>query len=86
MGPENENPYDTQHDPQHLKRDSETQMMLGLFITILSIPVIIGTFWAETFRQTVVNLVAGLVLTAIGVGIMVWGVKNRKRAKQISGS
>ena len=82
MNEAEKNPYDAENDPHHLKRDAETQTMLGLFITVLSFPVIIGTFWAENFRQTVVNLMAGFVLMAIGIGVFAWGRRTAKRAKQ----
>jgi len=77
-----ENLYDAEHDPQHLKRDGETQTVLGIFITVLSVPVVIGTFWAENVRQVVVNLAAGFVLMGIGIGIVAWGRATAKRAKQ----
>ncbi len=81
MSEKKENPYDAEHDPHHFKRDAETQTVLGIFITILSIPVLVGTAWAENYRQTVVNLTAGLVLLAIGIGVFVWGRKTSKRSK-----
>jgi len=65
-----------QHDQFH-KRDAETQMVLGAFVTIISIPVLIGTFWANTYRAAVVNLVAGAVLMAIGLGIAWYGWKKK---------
>lgn len=55
------------------KRDSETQMMLGGFVTLISIPVLIGTFWAGTTRAAVVNVAAGAVLFVIGLGIAIYG-------------
>jgi hypothetical protein len=63
----------------HTKRDAETQKVLGIFITYISIPVLIGTYWAENARAMIVNATAGLVLLAIGVGMAVWGTKTSKR-------
>ena len=61
-------------DPNRFaKRDAETQMMLGGFVTLISIPVLIGTFWADTTRAAVVNVAAGAILFAIGLGIAVYG-------------
>lgn len=75
-----------QHDVQdvghqHTKRDAETQTVLGAFVTFLSIPVVIGTFFATTTHSRVVNLVAGLVLMAIGIGIIVWGRVTASKVK-----
>lgn len=63
------------------KRDAETQTMLGIFVTVLSVPVLIGTAWAENYRQMAVNLAAGLVLLGIGVAVLVWGRVMAKRIK-----
>jgi hypothetical protein len=61
-----------QHD-HHTKRDAETLFVLGLFVTVLAVPVLIGTIWAQTGIQTVVNLVAGIILLGIGVGMVLRG-------------
>ena len=63
----------------HTKRDAETQTALGLFISLLSVLVLIGTFWAESARAMVVNAVAGTVLLGIGVGMIVWGRITARR-------
>jgi len=65
----------------HTKRDAETLTALGLFISFLSVLVLIGTFWADSVRAMVVNAVAGAVLLGIGVGMIVWG---RITAKKVS--
>lgn len=54
-----------EHD-DHSKRDAEILKMLGIFILVLSAPVIVGTFFAERGHAQVVNLIAGLVLLGIG--------------------
>ncbi|HEO72677.1 MAG TPA: hypothetical protein ENN80_15575 [Candidatus Hydrogenedentes bacterium] len=82
MSNERENPYDAEHDPKHLKRDSESQTMLGIFVTVLSVPVLIGTFWAENTRQVVVNIAAGVVLMLIGIGVTTWGRVTARRARE----
>ena len=64
---------------QHARRDAETQMALGLFLSVISVFVLIGTFWADTTRAIVVNLVFGLILLAIGAGMALWGLKSRKK-------
>ncbi len=61
------------------KRDAETQMALGTFITVLAVPVIIGTLWADDMHQRVVNVSAGIVLLSIGVGLLSYGWFKRSR-------
>jgi hypothetical protein len=62
---------------QFKKRDAESQIVLGSFVTLISIPALIGTFWAETKHAMIVNVVAGLVLLGIGVTLALIGVKRR---------
>jgi hypothetical protein len=73
----------TQQEPEHhlhyTKRDAETQTALGIFISVISIPVVIGTFWAQTTRAMAVNAIAGCVLLAIGITLVVWGRKTIKK-------
>jgi uncharacterized membrane-anchored protein len=58
---------------EHTRRDAETQMLLGGFVFLLGIPVLIGTLWAETTAQMVVNLIAALVLLGLGGGFFLFG-------------
>ena len=76
----------TQQEPEHhlhyTKRDAETQTALGIFISVISIPVLIGTFWSRNDpRAMAINAIAGFVLLAIGIALVVWG---RKTIKKIS--
>lgn len=82
MSDKDTNTPDTDRPAMLVKRDAETQTLLGLFVAILSIPVLIGTAWAENYRQVVVNVIAGLVLLGIGVGITIWGRITAKKARQ----
>ena len=63
----------------HTKRDAETQTALGLFISLLSVLVLIGTFWADSVRAMLVNAAAGAVLLGIGVAMIVWGRITSKK-------
>jgi apolipoprotein N-acyltransferase len=64
---------------EHTRRDSETQMLLGGFIFVLGLPVLIGTWWAETTAARVVNVAAALALLAIGAGFFLYGRSLLKR-------
>ena len=66
-------------ETDHGKRDSETLFLLGGFITILSLPVLIGTVFAETGRAMVVNALSGLLLLIIGLGFVYRARVLRKR-------
>ncbi len=66
---------------EHTKRDVETQMLLGAFMAILAVPVLIGTIWADTTAARVVNVLAGLVLMAIGLAFFLYGYRAMKRLK-----
>ena len=54
-------------------RDADAFTALGIFLVVLSAPVLLGTWWAEGAVQTVVNLAAGTILLAIGVGMCLRG-------------
>jgi len=66
-----------------LKRDGETNMAVGLFLFVLGIPVLIGTFWAlDRPHAAFVNAVCGGVLILIGAGVIAYGwLGVRKAAK-----
>ena len=66
----------------HTKRDGETMEALGLFMSILSVPVLIGTLSANTGVEMAVNLTAALVLAAIGAAFFLRGRKYKKDAGQ----
>lgn len=63
-----------EHDEHlHTQRDGETQKVLGLFMVALAIPVVIGTFWSETWVQGMVCFLSGIVLLGFGVGFWLKG-------------
>ncbi len=63
----------------HAKRDAETLIALGMFMVVLSIPVLIGTIYAETTYAKVVNVVSALILMAIGGGFTMRGWTGLKK-------
>lgn len=64
------------------QRDAETQMVLGGFVTFISIPVLVGTFWADRPHAMVVNIIAGLVLMGVGIAIGIVGLRGYFRLKR----
>jgi len=69
-------------DPHyHSRRDAETLGMLGTFISILSVAVLIGTFYAERQHAMVVNVIAGLVLLSIGAGFIARAIWISRRIR-----
>lgn len=69
------------HVTEHSRRDAESAIMLGGFVVLVSIPVLIGTFFAKETHAQVVNLVAGLALLSIGAAIATWGWWTFKRLR-----
>ena len=57
----------------HTKRDAEILQMLGIFLIVLAVPVLIGTFWAEGSFERIINVAAGLIIGAIGTGMVLRG-------------
>ena len=65
----------------HTRRDAETQVALGIFVSVISLPVLVGTFWATTGRAAVINAIAGFVLLGIGAGMVTWGLRKAKKTR-----
>ncbi len=64
---------------RHTQRDREVLIALGTFLVVLSIPVLIGTFFADGTMPGVVNAVAGFVVLSIGAGMVIWGRRPAKK-------
>jgi Zn-dependent protease with chaperone function len=64
-----------QHPEQghHTKRDAETLLMLGGFISALAITVLIATAWAVRPHAMFANAAAGAILLIIGVSWVLRG-------------
>lgn len=68
-------------DNEMNKRDGETNMAVGLFLFVLGIPVLLGTFWAlDRPHAAFVNAVCGAVLLFIGAGVTVYGWRGFRKA------
>ncbi len=63
------------------RRDAETQMALGFFVSLIAVPVIIGTIWADRLSAQVVNAASGTVLLVIGVGMFCFGYSKFRKLK-----
>ena len=62
------------------QRDAASFLMLGTFFAVMGSLVLVGTFWTlERMHAMVVNLVAGLLLLAIGLGMLALGARARRR-------
>lgn len=73
MNEEKQDISPTQPVGEHTRRDAETALLLGGFVFIMSIPVLIGTFFAQQTHAQIVNFIAGIVLLGVGAGIAAWG-------------
>ena len=63
------------------QRDAASFLMLGTVFAVMGSLVLVGTFWTlERMHAMVVNLVAGLLLLAIGLGMLALGARARRRA------
>jgi len=67
---------------KHTQRDAETQTALGLFVIMISLPVLVGTFWAVRPHAMVVNAIAGFILLGVGIGMVTWGRKTAKKVQK----
>jgi len=65
------------------RRDGELYVALGLFIGIVGLPVLIGTYWAAqtSERAAIVNAVCGATLLLIAAASMVYGWVILRRRK-----
>lgn len=56
---------------EHTVRDAETLWALGLFLVVLSLPVFVGTFFADGWVPGLVNFAAASAIFVIGA-LMIW--------------
>ncbi len=67
------------NNEQHRERDAASLTIIGGFFAVLSVFVLIGTFFEDRIHAQVVNVAAGLILLLVGVGMIAFGrrLKNR---------
>jgi len=63
----------------HTRRDGETMLMLGGFMSFIALPVMVGTIWAGTGFEKAINFGCSVVLLAIGLGFVFRGRHILKR-------
>ena len=62
------------------QRDAASFLMLGAFFAVMGSLVLVGTLWTlERMHAMVVNLVAGVILLAIGLAMLALGARARRR-------
>jgi len=64
----------------HRERDAASIKILGFFFSVLGALVLVGTFWSlDDSRAVTVNLASGSVLTSIGLGMICFVRRGRKK-------
>lgn len=61
------------------KKNFEINKALGIFVLFFGIVIIIATFFTATFIGQMTNLFAGVVLTAIGGGMIIKSMMSIKK-------
>ena len=64
----------------HRARDAATLLVLGAFFTVLSVLVLLGSFWSEKLDfPVVVNIASGVLLMVVGLGmsLMSWHLRRQ---------
>lgn len=62
------------------RRDGAVAAVLGLFFVVLGLPVLAGTFFAGATIDRVINVVAGLLILAVGAAFLLWARRLVRRA------
>jgi hypothetical protein len=57
-----------------------TFFLLGGFFAVMAVLVLVGTWWAVgRYHAMIINLVAGILLLVIGVGMISYGFYLRRK-------
>ncbi len=62
-------------------RDASTAFILGGFFLLFSLPVLAGTFYSELSIDRIINVCAGLIIMAVGMGFVLRGNVLRRRVR-----
>lgn len=63
------------------RKAAQINNALGFFILVFGLVVMIGMWFTNTFIQQITDLIAGLVLTGIGGGMMFFAKRTLKKLK-----
>ena len=66
-------------EKEEMLKNAKINRALGLFILFFGLVILISTFFTVRSIGTLTNLVAGLVLAAIGGGMMFQASRTRKK-------
>lgn len=69
---------------EHMRRDADTLIALGLFLVPLGTLVIIGAYFIEhkaSYFPFFIDILAGLIVGGIGVGFIIRGLSGRKKSQ-----
>lgn len=69
---------DNNHE-QHRERDAASFTIIGGFFAVLSVFVLIGTFFEDRGHGQIVNVAAGLILLIVGIVMLGLGRRLRNR-------
>ncbi len=65
--------------PDHTNRDRSTARILGVFLAVLSIPVLIGGFSAVETIDLALGTAAGAALLLAAAVLMIYGSRGRSK-------
>lgn len=70
------------NSPEQRDRDAVTFFLLGGFFVVMGALVLLGTLWTLARPHAmVVNFVSGLVLFGIGLAMVIYGIRMRRRVQ-----
>lgn len=76
-----ENKNNTEAKIAEKLKSAQINNALGLFTLFFGIIILIATFFTETFVGLMTNLVAGLIISLIGGGMIIYSRITRKSLK-----
>jgi hypothetical protein len=66
-------------EKEEMLKNAKINRALGLFILFFGIVILISTFFTVRSIGMLTNLIAGLVLSAVGGGMMIQSARTRKK-------
>jgi formate-dependent nitrite reductase membrane component NrfD len=72
---------DASQPVDHTKRDSETFLIIGVFVILIGIPVLMGAWWEDEFHAQAITVLAAIALFIVGGGMTGRGLQLYLRLK-----